>query len=249
MKHFLASLIRLGDDYIISSNIKLNLKEKCDYCSISFKCGTSLIKILSTTYGEIADGVNLIISDFSGGSPNINVSLEYCTSSNKLECLAGYYNNKSLVNYESFFTDFDNTKEIKSSNTIIPIISTRFKPFNERWDDFNKLCKSRTSPWEIKMSCRDDILINVVSKGGKPIVVSFGEMSDEVLSSDYLFELDENMDILYIPRLILEKKYKLYGLQCDLGIFELVQPDFINSEYVYKKVLVSNIMNISEFAK
>jgi hypothetical protein len=70
-----------------------------------------------------------------------------------------------------------------------------------------------------------------------------------MLASDYLFQLDPNVDKINLPIEIVQKYYPKYTPNCSLGVFELIEPDFLGTKGAYYKSLISNLITLSDIAK
>ncbi len=80
-------------------------------------------------------------------------------------------------------------------------------------------------------------------------MVSFGEDSIEVTAADYVFRLDPQAPRIAIPREVIKRQYPKYQPQCKLGIFEIIEPDFIGVKGVFYKSRISNLLTLADIAK
>jgi hypothetical protein len=224
--------------------LAIDFKDPFDYAIVSFKCGDTKLEVVSTSQGSIDQEGNVKTS-----SLQLTVDVDYCETSPNLECLVGYYRENELLNYETLTAPFDNTKGIVKTHISIPNLGTIPGSYKSRFADFQQALERRKSSWQIKMSCPDDILLEISRKGVLPVMVTLGEITRELTLSDYVFSLNPDLDQLNIPKDLLRQRYSYYAAGCELGIFELLQPDFLAVKNVYYKVLISNTLPLSSFAK
>ena len=95
MNRIISTLHRFEDHRMLKVDLSIEFKNNYEYADISFKCGEDTLEIISTSIGNINDEGNAQIA-----SSNAELYVGYCESSNKLECLVGYYANNELINYE-----------------------------------------------------------------------------------------------------------------------------------------------------
>lgn len=218
--------------------------KKHEYHVLSFKCGTNTMNVISTSAGSIDGEGNVKLIDSKA-----ELFIDYCESASEIECLVGYYNNNELLDYETLTAYFDNTQKIKAVKIEIPHLKTRAGSFGDRFKDFFSTLSKRESFWKIQISCPDDVFLDIVSRSSVPAMVTFGENTRDILSSDYIFRLDPNIHKINLPIEVIKKYYPKYSPQCQLGIFEMVEPDFLGTKGVYYKTLISNLITLSDIAK
>jgi len=215
-----------------------------DYYTLSFKCNTEMVPIISTSAGRIDGEGNVRLTE-----ANVELFVDYCESASELECLVGYYRNNELLDYETLTAYFDNTQAIKATEITIPYLRTIPGSFKERFEDFFSALSRRKSSWKIQISCPDDVFLDIVSKSSTPTTVIFGENTKEVLASDYIFRLDPEAHKLNIPIEVIRKQSQKYTPRCQLGVFEVIEPDFLGAQGVFYKSLISNLITMSDIAK
>lgn len=241
MSNLKVTLYRADDQRILKVLLVLKYEKKHDYSMISFKCGTETINILSTSSGNIDKEGNVKTVE-----PEVQLFVDYCESTSKLECLVGHYRNNELLDYETLTAYFDNTQIIKAVEATIPHLRTIPAPFRDRFEDFFSALSRRKSSWNIQVSCQGDVLLDIVSRSNTSAMVTFGENTKEVLASDYVFRLDPSINKLILPMEIVQK-YK-HTPQCQLGVFEVIKPDFLGTQGVYYKNLISNLIELSDIS-
>lgn len=99
------------------------------------------------------------------------------------------------------------------------------------------------------MACPDDVLLTVKEAGKDAALVCLGEIGEELSASDYVFQIDPFIKHLNFPKSLLREYHHLYTPGCSLGIFELIKPDFLGVKNVFYKILISNTLSLSSFAK
>lgn len=244
MSSILPTLYQSEDHRMLRVTLYIDFKDRFDYAIVSFKCEETKLEILATSDGSI---------DQEGNVRTIALrsilDVDYCETSGNLECLVGYYVKNELIHYETLTAIFDNTKGVVKTQISIPNLGTVPGSYKSRFIDFKQALEQRKSPWQIEMSCPDDILLTISQKGIATAMMSLGEVSRELTLSDYVFPLDPKLGRLNVPKDILQKYYPYYTPACKLGVFELIQPDFLAVKGVYYKVLVSNTLSLSSFVK
>lgn len=243
MSSITANVYRSDDSRIIRVSLELDYA-KGDHSLISFKCGENKIAVISTSKGNI-DSEGNVKTD----ARSIEMHLEYANSSNKLECLVGYYDERDLKYYETLTSTFDNSIGIVETPVSVPSLKTIPASYKARFQDFFAALDRRVSSWQVEMSYPEDVVLQIVKSGKDPMTVCFGEQSREVLSSDYIFQLDPEVNKVSLPREIVKNRYHKYSSNCSLGLFELIKPDFLGVQNVFYKSPISNLLNISEFRK
>jgi len=238
------TLYRADDQRILKVMFVSNYEKTHDYYTLSFKCGTEAITVISTSAGSIDREGNVKLTE-----PKAELFVDYCETTPELECLVGYYRNNELLDYEALTAYFDNTKMIKAAGIVIPYLKTIPASFKDRFEDFFSALSRRKSSWKIQISCPDDVFLDVVSRSNTPTMVTFGENTKNILASDYVFRLEPDIHKLNLPIEIIKNKYSKYSPHCQLGVFEVVEPDFLGTHGVYYKNLISNLITLSDIAK
>ncbi len=235
---------RTDDQRILKVLFESDCDKEYDYFMLSFKCNSETIDVISTSTGSI-DGEGNVKSRKS----KVDLFVNYCESASELECLVGYYLNNELLDYETLTAYFDNTQVIKAAEIAIPHLRTIPAPFKDRFEDFFSALSNRKSSWKVQISCQDDVFLDIVSRSNTPTMVTFGENTREIMVSDYVFSLDPNIHSLTLPVEVIQRQYSKYTSQCQLGIFEVVEPDFLGTQGAYYKHLISNLITLSDIAK
>jgi len=239
-------LFRSRDSRLLKNTITFDYKGDFEQMIISFQCGEKVLDIYSTSAGRI----NAVEKQVE--IPNLQpleIYTEYGEMSSKVDCLIGYYHQRELQHYEALSATFESGKQIVESAIEVPVIATVPESFSGKFRDFQEKLHRGMSLWKIEMSSTDNIGLTIKTTATEFSLFCFGEFSEEVLASDYIFPLDPKLTHLTIPREILEKKYSQYNPGCKIGIFELVKPDFVGVTDLYFKTLVSNTLSLGDFAK
>ncbi len=234
-----------------------------DFCTVSFKCGDCDLNVISTSSGYV-DHQNIV---YLNKAYDIELYIEYCTEDKVLECLVGYYQNKDLHHYETLTALFDNSRELDPVLVSASIIKTVPGDFRDKMKDFKQTLSRWNSSWNVSCSVHDEcIFLKLKKLGRNPCIMSFGELSDQILSTDYIFSVEpgqtsmykekrkNKMDIykgsfmamLYIPKEIVKSKSSSYNPMSSLGIFELIKPDFLDTKDIYYKSLISNTLPVEK---
>ncbi len=244
MSSIAVKLYRSEDNRLLQIVITLEYKSSYDYATISFKCKDEHVEAISASKGKIDSFGNVETTD-----TQLEVYVDYPQNNNELDCLIGYYENDELKEYENLMVTFDNTKHIEKSGVQIEEVRTIPSSFQQRFANFFERLETQKSSWSVDLSYSDDVISLLLNAHGKaPVMVSFGENSKEILSSDYIFQLYPNVLNLHLPKDLLKRKYSYYQQGTKLGIFELVRPDFVASNDLYYKVKISNLLSLSDFA-
>lgn len=214
-----------------------------DRCVVSIRNSSGPLVIFSTLQGSIF-GKEISLKP---NERSVSFVVEYPEDKN-IECILSYYEGSELKGFESLPVPMEDIDPISSQ----PIDVVNFKiAANSFYDKLNKFMgalKNSSSKWEIDVSCPDDIVLDVKKSGENKILVSFGESSEQVLSSDFMFALSP-MHNISIPKEIFWSKYDSYKNNSILGIFELVRPEFVATPNLYYKILISNLLPLSKFPK
>ncbi len=243
MSSIKTKLFRSEDHQMLQVKLDINSTQKYEYAMVSFKCGGESIDILSTSLGSINQDGELKLFGIS-----TEIYVEYCETDNELECLVGYYIKNKLKYYETLTSQFDNTKRIENTQVSVPLLRTIPGSYQERLDDFLDALQRRKSSWKIEVSCPDDILIKVKKSGKNPIMVAWGEDSANLMVSDLIFKVYPDLETINIPKDLTRKNYEQYSEKAKLGIFEIIEPDFVGIKNVFFKSLISNTLSLSGLA-
>lgn len=238
------ALYRTEDHRILKVLFVSDYKKDHEYYMLSFKCGTKAMTVISTSAGSIDGEGNVKLT-----AAKVELFIDYCEYSSELECLVGYYQNNELLDYETLTAYFDNAQAIKATKIAIPHLKTIPGSFKDRFEDFFLALSRRKSSWKIQISCLDDVFLDIVLRSNTPATVIFGENTKEVLASDYVFRLDPEVHNLNIPIEIIDKQSLKYTSRSQLGVFEVIETDFLGAQGVYYKSLISNLITMSDIAK
>lgn len=235
---------RTDNQRILKVSFVSNYEKEHDYFMFSFKCGTETVDVISTSSGSIDKEGNVKSTE-----SKMELFVDYCESASELECLVGYYRNKELLYYETLTAHFDNAQVIETAEITIPYLRTIPASFKDRFKDFFSGLSRRKSSWKVQISCQNDVFLDIASRSNTSALVTFGENTKNVLASDYVFRLDSNIHKLTLPIEVIQKKYPKYTPQCQLGVFEVIKPDFLGTQGAYYKSLISNLIPLSDIAK
>lgn len=238
-----ALLSRTNDRRILCVTVAID--RHSDYATIQVLQNDQPIEIFSTTHGSIQD--NRVRIPQPGKAGEILLTVEYPHGDS--ECLISYFDGDEFMESETFPIVVSPCKSIEEKNISVMTINTAPETFITRMNRFyNELNRSK-SPWNIGLSCDDDIVLNIKSQGDKKTVVSFGEDSKEIIASDYTFTMFPDISPIILPKEVFWKKYSQYQANANLGIYELVNPGFISSPNIFYKVRISNLVQLSSFAR
>lgn len=226
---------RLKDNLVLKIELFLDFKNH-EFAMIYFKCDNFVLDVLSTSKGNIS----YLDKSIKTQDSNIEIFVEYCFE-NKIECLIGYYTKNELLNNESLVTNIDFAKKIEFLNIEIPHICSIPGNYKDKFNDFIHAIERRVSNWKITISCPDDITLNINSTNKEASFFVFGEKSQQPISSDLEFKLYPNTTKINIPKEIIRNNYTKYSSKTELGVYEIIKPDFLGKN-VYYKVLVSNTL-------
>mgnify|MGYP001618156779 FL=1 len=241
MSNIKIELYRLKDVQVLKASLFLDFK-KYEFATVFFKCNGIILDILSTSKGSINSDKSIKLYN-----TNADVFMEYC-SENILECLIGYYDKKDLQYYETLTVNIDSTKDIESRNTLIQHIKTIPGTYKTKMDDFIKALSRITSAWKVSLSCPDDIVLSITTNSNNDAFFVFGENSLQPISSDLSFKLYSKITKMNIPKEIVRNNYDKYSSKSELGVYEVIKPDFLGKN-VYYKILISNTLLLSGLLK
>ncbi len=238
------TLCRANDQRTLKVLFTLDYEKEYNHYMLSFKCNSEAVDVISTSSGNIDEEGNVKSQD-----SKIELFVDYCEFGSELECLVGYYKGNELLDYETLTSYFDNAQVIKTAEIKIPCLKTIPASFKDRFEDFCSALATRKSSWNIQISCREDVFLDIISQSNTLAMATFGENTRNVLASDYVFRLDPNVRKLILPIEIIAKQYPKYTPQCQLGVFEVIEPDFMGAQGTYYKSLISNLITLSDIAK
>jgi len=242
MSNMKTVLHRSNDQRIIKVEVTCDYSNAFDYALVAFKCGDRELEILSTSIGGIQGGKIEL-----NGPAKLKTFIEYCSEDGTLECLIGYYNKKELIHYENLSSVFDHQKTIEQFDVATPKLRTAKSSFSNRFSDFKETLIRTKSSWHATIKQQNDVLITFISNGKQSALLSFGEESEEILASDYIFSVDPPVSKLHLPQDFFDKRRNQYSSRCKLGVFELVKPDFVSVSDLYYKLSICSTIPLSEF--
>lgn len=243
MSAITATISRKNDHRILC--VKAVIDKDSDYVTIQVLQDDKVLEIYSTSHGSISDEHIKIGQPTKCG----DISLTVECPDRESECLISYFKQDELISSESLPILIPKTKAIAREDVNAVTIATASSTFDNRLEEFHKELNRLSSKWKVSLTCPDDIVLNITTCGDKRVIVTFGEESREVLSSDYIFTLFPGITPINLPKEVFWNKYDQYKANANLGLYELVSPDFIASNNMYFKIPISNLMRISSFTR
>jgi len=245
MSSILAESFRFSDYRAWKVNISFDYAESHDSISVSFRCNEDNLDVISTSVGRITDN-----QVFMKPVHEALMYVDYCNS-NSIQCVIGYYSDNKLLFNDILVATLDSHPQIQDTDPGIRSVAVDSTSFESKIQDFINSLKTMTSNWSVKMNYAGHIALSVEKTGTESIVVSLGEVSDDLRASDYLFSIDPGISTINIPEEIVWKIKKSIVDSSDqysskrIAVCELVTPDFIKSQCFYK-VPISNTILLSE---
>ncbi len=232
---------RFSDYRALKVNVYFGYAKKHDSISLSFRCKEDALEVISTSVGQISEDQVLMKPVHE-----VQLYVDHCESDN-IQCIVGYYEGDLLQFSDILIADLDRSKQIESGSPQSRSISTKKTSFDKRLQDFTKSLETLNSDWQVSLTYTDDMALTIDKKGSTSIVASFGEMTDDLRASDYLFSIDPGISMLHIPKEIVFKTKKGIDNRKSkrVAIFELVTPDFVELQNFYK-IPISNTILLSE---
>ena len=233
---------KLSENNLSIVELHINEQNKYDAIEIKFICSYNIISVLSASLGTIMNGSIIKIS-----APKINylIAYVYLGACLNAECMIGYFFAKKMVSSETLNISTNKRELISSNKTSLMPLEVKGTQFQEKYDVFLKSLKMNKSKWQTTLSIKDDVYINFNATEQHTSLFSIGEMTDELLCSDYIFSADAQTQYLHFPIGIFKKNQQLYKTD-KVAMFELINPSFINSDVLYYKSLVSNYLLLAD---
>jgi hypothetical protein len=203
---------------------------KYDSAIVAFYCGGKQLEIITTLSGSIKDNCINIKTN------KMEAIIEYADSSPILECITSF-----LVDGKEIFQDlqtgsFDNSLKINLDKTKPRIITTVNYAYEAKMQEFIQYLAHPKSKWKVMLQLGDNIILDIQSCDDQDVMVCLGEQSLTLLQRDQLFKLYPSVKKMTIP---------LNSFQGEnVGVFELVSPDFLDSSNLFYKIPISNFLQV-----
>ena len=216
-----SKLIKNLGEWKIRSNIVFDNIES-DRITLEFYADDDIMEIFSTSSGYIQNNKINVYK-----VKTINIDTEYKRNISKFECIISYYD-RFGVRQDNLTLNIPRINGLHFTPSVRNVAPVR----------------NQESEWKIKLSVQEDIIAFVEKSKDAAIFVSFGEISDNPLSSDIDFVLTPVSEKFVIPKeVIWSRNYE----KIMLGCFELVE--HYGMKDVFHKVLISNILNAPDLPK
>lgn len=226
--------------------IKLLLEGQfADEYHITFTIDGVPINILSTSSGVLK--LNSIITQ---NKTPITILLQIPNSSGPAECYIAYMQNGTLTNFERLTFSVDLNQYSVPVSSFTPK-SSGFN-FRHQFTQFKENLKRVRSPWKFTLKSNEDeivISIKTTNLENERVYVCFGEESDEVLASDLIFWVENDVKNILLPKEIIQNRVRSYSTGARLGCFVLTKCDCHRIDNVYYKTPASNFLGLNDVGR
>ncbi len=237
-------IYRSGDRKLLRVQVSIDWYA-CEKCILEFRNENYHLAILSTSTGAVVSDQVVLREKTS----LVEAFIEYTPDLNSFDCLISYLNGNKLVHFETLRSETEDEKVIKATETVIRTVHTSGEDYNARKILFSKLLSDvRSSAWKVHISIENDLVVRFIQYGAKAFM-AFGEISEELLSSDFIFPVDKSLTQIIIPKEVVWKSYDLYSIKPNLGCYEIVKADFHSAPNLYYKVKASNVVELSQIPR
>lgn len=230
---------QIDDKYFLILTIEISARSY-DYCMISVIPKSAII---SSDAGSILNDEIKVISD-----RKLKICLDYPYGQSSLECIISFFMMDKLIDSESMIVPVKFKEPIIKKDFSIPVIRTQAKNFEDGIKSISSALNKGISLWEAELALKDGILVSFIRQSDEIGVFAFGEPSQNLMASDYLFQASKELNQFVIPIEIFWKNKDLYT-QSKLGVYELVKADCITLKNYYFKRLISNFLDFDQLSK
>jgi hypothetical protein len=244
----LTKLFRTNDVRLVQASISIGYENPFHSSTVEFRAGSRRVNILSVDKGSIAD--NVIHLDAS--RKFINSTIDHVDNIETIDCLISYLNeHNELIDSENVELPVDKRGSIRPSLVQMVTVETDINNFRERDKQFRRNLKGKKPlNWRVRLDIQDDVVVEILSSGDKAIYVAFGEINEDVLASDVIFQLVPGVTTFVIPREVIWMKYGQYAVDAKLGISGLVKADFhLVKNIFYKSSISNNSLSLSDLPR
>lgn len=231
---FNLNVLRQADELLIDAHIGLEDFTTYDTVHLSFYCGGKQLAIIKTSAGHIVD------NSISSIPQSLNVIMEYSSLDPIIECIAIGINQGKEVFQDILSCSFDNSLGINYKPTKPRVIQTMNLNYDARMNEFFQYMTEPQSKWKVHLHLDNVIKLQVQDFEDKEIIACVGDPSVNVQCTDLIFKLYPTIKEMFIP---------LNAIQNikNVGVFELVSPDFVETNDLFYKIPISNIVKRDNF--
>lgn len=232
---------QLDDQYILILDIDITPR-LYDSCRISF-VSENPVSLMSVSAGSISNNVIIL-----GTEKKITIYLKYPYNQNNIDCVLSFFKTNEMVGYESNNILIKKRQMIIKDDFYIASVKTKSNNYDDKTKEFFNQLNKGFSEWEAEIKLQEDILVSFIKCSNQTGVFAFGESSQILLNSDYLFHANKDFRQFIIPIEMFLQKKEFYTNN-KLALYELVKPDFISLKNCYYKRLISNYLNFDQGIK
>jgi hypothetical protein len=144
-----------------------------------------------------------------------------------------YFEGDDLLHYENETIRCSGARKIVSESQVVRSIKSR----------------NDGSQWQLKIAVPNNIVVSVQKHGDHRALFAFGEISDQVVASDFIFSIGPHDETVVIPRHIFWRNYERYSNNAEIACSELLQVDNPRLKNIHYKVPVSNRLKFLDFPR
>lgn len=198
------------------------------------------LDILSTSSGSVLDDRILIHQK----PLSISVDIKCPNKSQRVECILTYFQNDEIVHCETSVASIPRSPR-KNNKPIAPR-QLRMDDTSLSVDDLVK--KQGLTKWRIELTIDEDVVLSILSSSNLPTLMSFGEISTNLMHTDIIYTAYTDTKTIIIPKEIIYMNYDKYRTT-QLGCCELVSISSQNFSNLYYKIPVSNVIEGNGLSK
>lgn len=229
---------RIENDHIIEATLVIDQSE---YSNCIARFGDS--KVVSTSQGSISD--NEVVLPAS--AKKAFITLEYPYNQSNMDCVLSFLKGKELINSEAFSIPISRKQPISNlSDFQFLTVSTTATDHSSCLKQIRD--KHTKSDWKARIKVSDDITVFFESTGTYRTLFAFGDESDGLVATDFVFEASQEYTKFVIPSEIFWKNRKRYTGK-KLLVSELVKAESLPLNNYFFKVPISNTLPLSDFPR
>ncbi len=235
--------IRVDDLLRTKVSLSLEYPDEFHRVTVEFRHDGGLSFILWTSEGSIYKNKIILTSK----KPSLECVIEHVEQ--ETDCIIALFDERGdLADHESLPLSVEDPED---EDQDIQVIKSTNAGFKYRLEHFiRKTSSQKQSTWTIVLEASNsNISGRIIRSGEKKIFVAFGQPSDNLAASDYIFPIDKDTGRFVIPKEIIWKNYESYVPNLKLACFEIVKADFHKIDNLFYKMQISNSISLSDLPK
>lgn len=237
MTELTAKYLRVDNKSVIRVDIIID-KTGFNKIAVVFKSNNISVLPISVSNGIIS-GTDIIITGRS------SIYLDAADHGENIDCIISYY--KDNIIFDNEVISFNvKINSVSATEKEIAVVKTGGRDFASRLKYIREALDKTISSWHLSAIIDRDIIITCKYIGKKYVksTMCFGDISTELLWTDFFFTVDSTIKKFIIPIEITTKMKKEYIDTSRLCCSELMKSDFHKLDNVFYKKRVSNIISL-----